>query len=61
MTIVHIIESECDGCGLCVDFCPLKVLKLAGGIPVVVKPDACYDCQTCEDLCPQEAIQLTEA
>ena len=55
---IHLNESVCDGCGLCVDFCPVGVLEMNDGMPNVVKLKACYDCGTCEDLCPQGAIKV---
>jgi 2-oxoglutarate ferredoxin oxidoreductase subunit delta len=51
-------ESACDGCGLCVDFCPVGVLEMNDGLPKVVKLKACYDCGTREDLCPGDGIHV---
>jgi 2-oxoglutarate ferredoxin oxidoreductase subunit delta len=56
--IIKLNESVCDGCGLCVDFCPVGVLEMQDGLPTVIKLPACYDCGTCVDLCPCEAISV---
>ena len=42
--------DACTGCGLCVDFCPVGVLKMGDSIPKIIKLTACYDCGTCADL-----------
>jgi ferredoxin len=55
---IHIAIEACDGCGLCVDFCPVKVLRIHDGIPTVDKLNVCYACNTCEDLCPHGAITI---
>jgi len=57
---IHIDESACDGCGLCIDFCPVGVLELRNGILKIVKLEACYACRSCEDLCPHGAIGIVE-
>ena len=58
MIEIYIAETACDGCGLCVDFCPVGVLEMRDGLPNVVKLQACYDCGTCVDLCPHGAIRI---
>ena len=55
---IYITIEICDGCELCVDFCPVKVLRIQDGIPIVDKLYACYACNTCEDLCPHGAITI---
>ncbi len=52
-----IIESRCKGCGICVEFCPKKVLELNEVEKVeAVHPDACIACRQCEMRCPDYAI-----
>lgn len=52
------IKSErCKGCGICVAFCPKKVLELDKlGKIVVVRPEDCIACGQCELRCPDYAI-----
>jgi 2-oxoglutarate ferredoxin oxidoreductase subunit delta len=50
----------CKGCGICVEFCPRKVLKLsADGKAIVAYPEKCTLCRLCEVLCPDFAITVT--
>ncbi len=54
---VVIYETWCKGCGLCVAFCPVKVLALDDeGRPVVVAAEKCTACHWCDIHCPDFAI-----
>jgi 2-oxoglutarate ferredoxin oxidoreductase subunit delta len=56
---VVIYERWCKGCGICVTFCPMKVLGLNGeGKAVVAKGDVCTRCQLCELHCPDFAVTV---
>jgi NAD-dependent dihydropyrimidine dehydrogenase PreA subunit len=57
---IEIDEKTCDHCGLCIDFCPVRVFTGENGKPLVAKETACYACRTCEDLCPQRAVTVIE-
>lgn len=48
--------SWCKGCGICVAFCPKKILKLTNGKVDIAEPEACLKCALCESLCPDFAI-----
>lgn len=48
----------CDGCGVCVEVCPVDALGMVGGKAAIVKPDACHYDAACEERCPQGAIGL---
>lgn len=51
----------CKACGICIAFCPQKVLAPdTEGIPVVARPDACNACQLCFYRCPDFAIEVEE-
>lgn len=56
LPVPSIDSGLCNGCGLCVQVCPNKVLLLKESIAVVVKPDACTYVGHCEDICPTQAI-----
>ena len=63
---IVILEELCKGCGICVDFCPVKVLKLRSlmtkkGIfpPEVVDPTKCTGCRVCQYYCPDFAVFVT--
>jgi 2-oxoglutarate ferredoxin oxidoreductase subunit delta len=60
---VYIDRERCKGCGLCVEFCPTKVLVLDKRLnrlgyhpPLVEKPLACTGCDLCGWYCPDFAI-----
>jgi 2-oxoglutarate ferredoxin oxidoreductase subunit delta len=55
-----IYNRWCKGCGICVEFCPWKVLQLsAEGKAFVASPEKCTRCRLCEVLCPDFAITVT--
>ena len=49
----------CKGCGICVAFCPKKVLECKTKVKVV-NLDACIYCGQCEMRCPDYAIYLED-
>ncbi|KGG79444.1 hypothetical protein Y919_12045 [Caloranaerobacter azorensis H53214] len=54
-----IIKKDwCKGCGICVEFCPKKVLALKNGKVEIINLDACIKCGLCELRCPDYAIFL---
>ncbi len=52
---IQIVEN-CNGCGACVEICPVFCLKITDGALEVVDEEACFGCRKCEDVCPVEAI-----
>ncbi len=56
----HLINRDwCKGCGICVHFCPKKVLELDSQEKVVaVRPEDCICCKLCELRCPDLAIEV---
>ena len=50
----------CKGCGICVAFCPKKVLEIEGEKVVIKRRDDCIQCGQCELRCPDYAIYLEE-
>ncbi len=64
-----IFESEhCDGCKLCIEFCPKELLttdvdKVNSRMlhyAVVVALEDCVGCRQCERLCPTASIFIKE-
>ncbi|RPI78039.1 MAG: 4Fe-4S dicluster domain-containing protein [Desulfobacteraceae bacterium] len=56
---IEINRDLCKGCGICVAFCPKKVLELNEYEKSVVKnPDQCIYCGLCEQRCPDLAIEI---
>ncbi|MFH1138742.1 MAG: 4Fe-4S binding protein [Pseudomonadota bacterium] len=56
----HEINKDwCKGCGVCVAFCPQKVLELdENGKAFVARPEECLACRLCEFRCPDLAIEV---
>ncbi len=53
---VKINESDCTGCGLCIDVCPVNAII----VDEVAKIDEgkCIGCEACVDECPTGAIYV---
>ena len=65
MPEVFVDEKLCKGCGLCVEFCPRQVLKLAdepgsAGYTTAepVDLERCTSCGICYQVCPDYAIAV---
>ena len=57
---VVIFTKWCKGCGVCVEFCPTKVLAMGKDErPMVVDAARCTSCGMCEIRCPDFAITVT--
>ncbi len=64
--IVYIVKDRCKGCGACIEFCPMKVLKHSDDFnkqgyhyPVLVEDPplkVCIACGFCTLICPEFAI-----
>ena len=50
----------CKGCGICVEFCPKKVLELKHEKVRIADEEACILCGLCELRCPDYAIYINE-
>ncbi len=61
---IEVLEEKCKSCGLCVDACPNKVLKISDRInskgyrPVEQYKDGCVACKMCAMMCPDVAIEV---
>jgi len=59
--LIEINEQWCKGCGICVEFCPKKVLAMnPRGKPEVIDLESCTKCQLCDLRCPDFAITVEE-
>ncbi len=56
---ITIDPALCKKCGLCIYFCPQKVLTgTPGELPQVKDLDKCAGCRACFDRCPDFAIEV---
>lgn len=64
MVSLKIDPQDCNGCGLCVELCPLSVFEYSpsgeNSVPEVKRPESCCACMTCSGKCPQSAILVTQ-
>lgn len=49
-------KSECSGCGLCVDLCPAKAMKMVDGKAKISLLE-CWGCSICELNCPNGCLK----
>ena len=61
MSIERINHELCIGCGVCVDTCPMDVIRLDKKIKkaVIKYPEDCMLCLYCELECPVYAIYIS--
>jgi 2-oxoglutarate ferredoxin oxidoreductase subunit delta len=61
-----VIDRElCKGCGLCTEFCPLKLIKIAKELNAAGysfasfnESEDCSGCTNCATVCPEVAIEV---
>jgi len=57
MTNINLYKNWCKKCGICIEFCPKKVLQVDNeGYPYLTDTDICNGCGLCELRCPDFAI-----
>ena len=54
---VKVDKDKCNGCGPCVEACPVEAIKLEANL-ATVDADTCIDCGVCVDECPNQALAL---
>ena len=57
--LVEFLQEECKGCGLCVEACPPRVIRLAAWLnrygyhPATYTGEGCTGCGICFFACPE--------
>lgn len=57
MIQIFVDENACNGCGLCVKDCPMKVFEMGSGVSVACRPENCMGCLSCHEICPAQALE----
>ncbi len=57
--MIHIDQTECLGCGDCVEVCPREAIRLVGSSAKIDRA-RCDNCGLCLDVCPSGAIQRAQ-
>ncbi|HLN89920.1 MAG TPA: CoB--CoM heterodisulfide reductase iron-sulfur subunit A family protein, partial [Candidatus Binatia bacterium] len=55
--VAYTIPEKCNLCGVCIDQCPTKAIKIEKD-KLVIDPISCIGCGVCVPTCPQGAIDL---
>lgn len=62
---IEVDKNRCKGCGLCVDSCPKKIIRLSVSInqkgyhyAEQFDPAKCIACKMCAQTCPDVAIYV---
>ena len=53
--MVLINTKDCNGCGICIDSCPVGAIFLQNN-KAFIDTNLCEECEECLDTCPQRAI-----
>jgi len=61
MSIEKIDQELCNGCGICVNSCPMDVIRMDEEIKkaIIRYPEDCMLCEWCLIDCPQDAISIS--
>lgn len=51
------VDEACDGCGVCVDRCFIKAMRIQDGRAVV--GENCRGCGRCAAVCPKKAVKIS--
>ena len=50
-------QELCEGCGVCVEECPVGAIRLDGDGTAAIEEAACIRCGRCHEVCPHDAVR----
>ncbi len=56
LTLIAIKDSLCQGCGICIRYCPVEAISGERKAVHSIDMDKCLKCGVCLDSCPFDAI-----
>lgn len=56
---IYVDPSECEGCGTCMDMCPVDCIEGKSGFISMIDEFDCTKCGKCMEACPNGAIHFT--
>ena len=54
---IKVDAEKCDGCGVCVQSCPMDALSMKDNKPYL-RYDECWYCGACAEDCPRQALRI---
>lgn len=51
----YIVSEKCNGCGTCIDVCPVQCIE-SRRTPVYIRQEDCLHCGSCANVCDKHAI-----
>ncbi|CUH97720.1 hypothetical protein P22_3855 [Propionispora sp. 2/2-37] len=61
MELIAVDEARCSRCGLCVEVCPVDILKMGDRGPEAIQPQVCLACGHCTAVCPKATLDNQKA
>ncbi len=58
MTAVIIDKELCIGCGICIDICPYRAIRLTNSTADYILHEDCFLCGHCQAVCPVDAVLI---
>jgi ferredoxin len=61
MSALKVDYHLCDYCGVCVEVCPMQIIRINDKCIEMVGADSCMECQLCEVECSKQALTLVKS
>lgn len=61
METIKVDQASCVKCGMCVESCPVRILKMEANGPEIMDSTICIACGHCVSVCPYAALDHSNA